>query len=321
MVTTARIREHLDPAGIAWISALKSTDLRKLAQPPLVPEALVPDAVAEIASPDFPGERLMVCLNPRLREERQRKREELLQLTEQILERIAASVRAGTLIGKVRIGHRVSREVNRLKVEKHFQITITDHRMSWSRRHDRIEAEARFDGVYVIRTSLSDIKSEAAVEASKSLSKVERAFRSIKKDLRVRPFNVYSEAHVRAHVFLCLLSYYIEWHLRQRLAPLLFEDDDREAARAGRTTPVESAKVSPDAKRKADSKRTQDDFPVHSFRTLLDDLSSVGLNSVSLSNQVPSELMIVTTPTKLQDKAFQLLGINPSQTVPLMMTG
>ncbi len=232
MVTTARIREHLDPAGIAWISALKSTDLRKLAQPPLVPEALVPDAVAEIASPDFPGERLMVCLNPRLREERQRKREELLQLSEQILERIAASVRAGTLIGKVRIGHRVSREVNRLKVEKHFQITITDHRMSWSRRHDRIEAEARFDGVYVIRTSLSDIKSEAAVEASMSLSKVERAFRSIKKDLRVRPFKVYSEAHVRAHVFLCLLSYYIEWHLRQRLALLLFEDDDRQAARA-----------------------------------------------------------------------------------------
>ena len=118
-----------------------------------------------------------------------------------------------------------------------------------------------------------------------------------------------------------MLSYYIEWHLRQCLVPLLFEDDDREAAKAGRTTPVESAKVSPSAKQRADSKRTQDDFPVHSFRTLLDDLSSVGLNSVSLSNQVPSELMIVTTPTKLQDKAFQLLGINPSQTVPLRMTG
>ena len=324
MMTTAQIREHWDPAGIAWISALKSTDLRKLAPPPRNPNAeptqppLVPDAVAELTSPDFPGERLTVGLNPRLREERQRKRKELLQLTEQILERIAASVRAGTLSGKVKIGHRVGREVNRLKVEKHFQITITDHRMSWSRRHDRIEAEARFDGVYVIRTSLSDIKSEAAIEAYQSLSQVERAFRSIKKDLRARPFDVSSEAHV----FLCLLSYYIEWHMRQRLAPLLFEDDDREAARgAGRTTPVESAKVSPDAQQRADSKLTQDDFPVHRFRTLLDDLSSVGLNSVSLSNQVPSELMIVTTPTKLQDKAFQLLGINPSQTVPLMMTG
>ena len=235
MITTARIRADLKPAGLAWISALKTVDLRKLAKPSagaapvLEPNALVPDAVAEITSPDFPGERLMVCLNPRLCAKRRRKREELLQATEQALERIGVAVRAGTLSGKTEIGRRVGREANRWKVEKHFEITIVEDRITWQRRRRKIEDEARFDGIYVIRTSLpaETIGTAAAVEAYKSLATVERAFRMVKSDLRVRPVYVYTEDHVRGHVFLCMLAYYLQWHMRQRLAPLLFEDDDR----------------------------------------------------------------------------------------------
>ena len=334
MMTTARIRNDLEPAGLDWISALKATDLRKLAkpsarqpgdgqqaQPALAPDTPVPDAVAEISSPDFPGERLMVCLNPRLREERRRKREELLQATGQTLERIAASVRAATLSGKAEIGRRVGRGAHRRKVEKHFDITIDDTSMSWARRHEKIAAEARFDGICIIRTSLGDIEPDAAVAAYKSLSRVERAFRVAKSNLRVRPVYVCTEDHVRGHVFLCMLSYYVEWHMRQRLAPLLFEDDDRPAARAGRKTPVEKARVSPSAKRKTDTKRTPDGFPVHSFETLLDDLSGVVLNKVRLPEQPESEVAIVTRPTRLQARAFELLDVNPSRSVPIRVTG
>ena len=253
MLTSARIRDDLTPAGLDWISALRSTDLKKLARasdaqdvPALQPGTLTPDTVAEITSPDFPGERLMVCLNPRLREERRRKRGALLRATEATLEHIAASVRAGRLVGAARIGRRVGREAGRRKVEKHFEITIEDHSMTWRRRHDRIADEERFDGVYIVRTSLGAevIKTDAAVEAYKSLAGVERAFRTIKSDLRLRPIYVYSSDHVRAHVFLCMLSLYVEWNMRQRLAPLLFEDDDRTAARAARISPVEKARPS-----------------------------------------------------------------------------
>ena len=334
MITTARIRNDLEPAGLDWISALKAIDLKKLAKSParepgeekparpaLAPDTPVPDKVAEITSPDFPGERLLVCLNPRLREERRRKREELLVATEETLERIAASVRAKTLSGKADIGRRVGREANRRKVEKHFEITIDDTSMSWVRRHEKIAAEARFDGVCVIRTSLEDIEPDAAVAAYKSLSAVERAFRTAKSHLKVRPVYVYSEDHVRGHVFLCMLAYYVQWHMRQRLAPLLFDDDDRSADRAGRKTPVEKAGVSPSAKRKTDTKRTPDGFPVHSFETLLDDLSSVVLNKVRLPGQPESELAIVTRPTRLQARAFELLDVNPSRSVPIKVTG
>ena len=327
MITTARIREDLEPAGLAWISALKTSDVRKLAGgpktdkgPPLSLEALVDDAVAEISSPDFPGERLMVCLNPRLREERRRKREALLEATERILERIAAMVRGGTLAGKARIGRRVGREANRRKLEKHFEITIDDTSLVWQRRHRKIADEARFDGIYVIRTSLPDIKADTAVLAYKSLATVERAFRTAKSDLSVRPIFVYSEDHVRAHVFLCMLAYYIEWHMRRRLAPLLFEDDDRLAAHAERTTPVEPARVSHAAREKARTKRTPDGFPVHSFRTLIDDLSGVVLNHVRLPGKDTAELAVVTKPSRLQARAFELLDIKAAQTVPITRT-
>ena len=324
MITTARIREDLEPAGLAWISALKTADLRRLSngdEPALSPETLEADAVAEIASPDFPGERLMVCLNPRLREDRRRKREDLLEATEGVLETIAASVRAGTLKGAARIGHRVGREAHRRKVEKHFDITITDTSFTWRRRQNRIDREARFDGIYVIRTSLAEIAPDAAVEAYKSLATVERAFRVAKSDLKVRPVWVYTEDHVRAHVFLCMLAWYVEWHMRRRLAPLLFEDDDREAARRQRATPVEKARVSPSAGRKAHTKETPDGLPVHSFRTLIDDLASVVVNVIRLPGAGQERTTIVTRRTRLQSRAFELLEVNPDRTVPINLTG
>ena len=324
MITTARIREDLEPAGVAWISALKTADLRRLSggdEPALSPEALEADAVAEIASPDFPGERLMVCLNPRLREDRRRQREALLEATEEVLEAIAAAVRAGTLKGAARIGHRVGREANRRKVEKHFDITITDTSFTWRRRQDKIDREARFDGIYVIRTSLAQIAPDAAVEAYKSLATVERAFRVAKSDLKVRPVWVYTEDHVRAHVFLCMLAWYVEWHMRRRLAPLLFEDDDREAARRRRATPVEKARVSPSAGRKARTRETPEGLPVHSFRTLLDDLASVVVNVIRLPGAGTERTTIVTRRTRLQSRAFELLEVNPDRTVPINLTG
>ena len=273
--------------------------------------------MAEIRSPDFPGERLMVCLNPRLREERRRKREELLAATEETLERIATSVRAGTLSEKAEIG----REASRRMVGKHFEITTGDESMSWARRQEKIAAEARFDGVHVVRTSLGEIEPEAAVSAYESHSMVERAFRIVKSGLRVRPVCVYTEDHVRGHVFLCLLACYLEWQMRRRLAPLLLEDDDRPAAEARRNTPVEKAQVSPGAKRKADTKRTPDGLPVHSFETLLDDLSSVVLNIVRMPEHPESRLALVTQPTEIRARAFEFLEVKPTRLVPIRMTG
>ena len=294
MLTTARIREDLDPAGLDWISALKTTDIRKLLREgaegdpaPLVPEALVPDAVAEVTGPDFPGERLMVCLNPRLRQERRRKREDLLKATEEALHGIAASVRSGRLKGRAAIDRRVGRDVNRRKVGKHLEVDVADGGIAWRRREDRIAAEARLDGVYVVRTSLGPeaMGTEAAVDAYKSLAGVERAFRNAKSDLRIRPVYVYSADHVKAHVFMCMLALHVEWHMRRRLAPMLFEDDDRDGARARRSSPVEKAEVSESAKAKADTKLTPDGLPVHGFRTLLDDLGTLTLNDASLPGE------------------------------------
>ena len=326
MLTTARIREDLEPAGIDWISALKTVDLRKLlrsaAPVPLAPEALVPDAVAEITGPDFPGERLMVCLNPRLRQERRRKREDLLKATENALHGIAASVRSGRLKGREAINRRVGRDANRRKVEKHFKIAVADDGISWSRRKERIAEEARLDGVYVIRTSLDAdaMGAEEEVEAYKGLAGVERAFRNAKSDLRIRPVYVYSPDHVRAHVFLCMLALHVEWHMRRRLAPMLFEDDDRAGARAQRTLPVAKAEVSESAKAKADTKRPRraagPQLPHPTRRSL-----GMALNQLRLPGHGESLLSVVTAPTPVQKRAFQLLGVRPDQSVPIRLPG
>ena len=330
MVTTARIQKDLQPAGLDWVSALNTRGIRKLLKapgpdqaPPLRPGELLPDAVAETQSPDFPGERLLVCLNPRLREERARKREDLLRATENILNDIAAAVENKKLRGKDAINRRVGRDANRKKVEKHFLIHVTDDQLSWTRRQDRIAAEAQLDGIYVVRTSLAAdaIGNHAAVEAYKNLANVERAFRSIKSLLKVRPVFVYTPAHVRAHVFLCMLAYYLQWNLRQRLAPLLHEDDDRAAARAARSSPVQPARVSESAARKAKSRRTHDGFPLHSLPTLLADLATLTLNEVTLPGSPNAVFPLAARPTPLQQRAFQLLDIQPDNFVASNLAG
>ena len=335
MLTTARIREDLVPAHLHWISALKTSDIRKLvarlpegsgdAEPPLDPDALVPDAVAEIASPDFPGERLMVCLNPRLREERARKREALLAATEKILTGVQAMVRrkGSRLRGAAMIGRRIGREANRRKVEKHFEITITDHDITFARKQAQIEAEARLDGIYVVRTSLdaSAMSVRDAVWAYKSLARVERGFRNLKTGhLEVRPVWVYNEARVRAHVFLCMLSLYVLWHMRRKLAPLLFEDAYPQAARDRRATPVARAEVSEDAQRKAATKVTEDSMAVSSFHTLLDHLATLTLNEVMMPDQPHRPFVLLAEATPLQRRAFELLEVNPAPNVAISMT-
>ena len=340
MLTTARIREDLGPAGLDWISALKTVDIRKLlkqpqpkkgaaetpGQPTLRPGELLEDQVAEIHSPAFPDERLLVCLNPRLRDERARKREQLLQATEQILHHIAGMVERGTgpaRGGKDAINRRVGRDANRKLVERHFTIEVTDTQLTWSRKPESISQEALLDGIYVVRTSLTAEQMEAhAVAAYKSLLRIERAFRSIKTtQLRVRPVYVYGEEHVRGHVFLCMLAYYVKWHLRRKLAPLLFEDAEREAAAARRQTPVEPAEVSLAAEAKAASKRTPNGLPVQSLSTLLAHLASLMLNEVTLPGDDRYAFPLLAQPTPLQKEALALLGVDLPKSVSSKVTG
>ena len=326
MLATARIRGDLEPAGLDWIPALKTQDIRKLpgegadgAPAPLEPEALVPDAVAEVTGPDFPGERLMVCMNPRLRRERARKREDLPQATERALEAVAASVRSGQLRGRQAIDRRVGRDINRRKVGRHLEAGVTDGSISWSRREDRIGAEARLDGVYVIRTSLDAeaIGTEAAVEACRSLATGGRAFGNGRGDLRIRPVYVYSADHVRAHVFPFMLALYVGWHMRRRLAPMLSGDDGREGARGRRSSPVEPAKVSEGAMERAATKRTADGLPVHGLRTLLADLATLTLNGVALPASPDHAVRVLARPTPPQERAFALLKVDPASGVAM----
>ena len=226
--------------------------------------------------------------------------------------------------GRDAINRRVGREANRKKVEKHFEIVVTDAELRWSRKQERIAAEARLDGIYVVRTSLAKdaLGADAAVAAYKSLARVERAFRSLKTtQLHLRPVYVYSAEHVRGHVFLCMLAYYVEWHLRRKLAPLLFEDAEREAAAARRQSPVEPATVSRAAEAKADTKRTPDGLPVQSLQTLLDHLGSLTLNQVTLPQDDQHQFQLLSRPTPLQAKAFALLEVDPDKFVSSTMAG
>lgn len=329
MITSARIREDLQPRSLGWISALTTDGIRALMRPPgqdeqgevLDPSTLVPDAVAELYHPSFPGERLLVCLNPRLREERARRREDLLRATEETLAEIARKVhRPGSrLRGQVTIARRIGREANRRKVEKHFDITMTDDRLSFSRREERIAGEARLDGVYVVRTSLppGDMSGEDAVEAYKSLSRVEQAFRFCKSRLDMRPIHVHTDEHVRGHCFLVMLAWHVEWHMRRRLAPLLFEDDNPEGAKAKRDSPVSPAVVSDEALAKSRRKVTPDGLPVHSMTSLLADLATYTLNEVVLPAHRDHAFTTTPAPTGLQARAFELLGIRVDKGVAM----
>jgi Transposase DDE domain len=314
MITQARIEGDLKPAGIDWITALKAPAIQKLAAEggPLQLSFFDERDLAEIESPDFPGERLVVCKNPALTEERRRKRDELLDATEQDLKDIQKRIasKRKPLRGADEIGIAVGKVIGRRKVGKHFDLTITDDSLSFTRDHAAIAKEAALDGFYVLRTNVpaEDINTDNTVRAYKSLSRVERAFRCIKAtDLDIRPIYHYVSPRVRAHVFLCMLAYYLEWHMRQALAPMLFDDHDRAAGEALRSSPVAKAEPSPAAKRKAKKKHTDDGLPAHSFRTLLADLATLTRNTVRCGKA--PEMTLLAKPTEIHQRAFDLLGI------------
>ncbi|MDE0008790.1 MAG: IS1634 family transposase [Gammaproteobacteria bacterium] len=320
MLTEARIREEVAPAGLDWITTLRAPAIRALVSSGAVQRSMFDDTdLAEIRSPAYPGERLIVCRNERLAEERTHKREALLQATEALLAPIvAATVRnKRRLKGKEKIALRVGKVIGKYKMAKHFELDITDSAFAWRRNTEAIAAEAALDGLYIVRTSVpaAELDAEQTVRAYKGLSAVERAFRSLKTvDLKVRPIYHYAASRVRAHVFLCMLAYYVEWHMRQRLKPLLFDDEDPEEAQAARPSVVARAEVSPGAQDKARSKRTASGESVHSFRTLLDNLATITKNRVvaPLAGAEPFDL--ITRPTAQQRKAFKLLGVRLERT-------
>jgi hypothetical protein len=316
MITSARLRENLKPApGIEWITALRAPAIKKLASDGVLQLSLFDTRdLAEITHPDFPGERLVACYNPLLAEERARKRPELLAATEKELEKIAVATRRKKrpLRGKHNIGLRAGKVLNRFKMGKHFQLEIEDDRFLYQRKQTNIEKEESLDGIYVIRTNVSPetLSSEQAVRTYKSLSGVERAFRSLKTmDLHVRPIHHREPDRVRAHILLCMLAYYVEWHMRQDLAPLLFDDEDKAAAQQQRTSVVAPAQRSPSSHAKAQSKHTQHGAPVHSFQTLLRDLSTIVANRVQPKDASTPAFDVITTPTALQQRALELLHV------------
>ena len=316
MITHRRIEEEMRGVeGLEWITALRADTIKKLASQGLIQPTLFDETdLAEIESPDFPGERLIVCRNPLLADERARKREELLAATEKNLDKIvAATTRARRpLRGEAKIGVRVGKVVNQYKVGKHFEWEVHDTHFSYRRNERKIREEAALDGIYVVRTSVDKetFEPESTVRAYKDLAKVERAFLCMKTiDLKIRPIFHWLDPRIRAHVFLCMLAYYVEWHMRQDLAPILFEDDEKEEAERHRRSMVAPAERSPAARRKEASKRTEDDYPVHSFRTLLEDLGTLSKNRVCLGAG-QAEFYQLTEPTATQAHALRLLGIH-----------
>lgn len=317
MLTSKRIDEQLrEVEGLDWISALRADSIRKLAsQGTIQPSLFDQRDLAEVHSPDYPDERLIVCRNPLLGEERARKRRELLEATEKKLDEVVAATRREKhrLKRQLKIQQRVDQVINHYKVGKHFQTKITDESFSYCRNAEKIAAEAALDGLYVIRTSLKAgaFSSEDTVRAYKDLAKVERAFRCLKSvDLKVRPIYHRLDQRVRAHVFLCMLAYYVEWHMRQQWAPILFDDHERQLAEARRKSIVAKAPRSEAARRKDASKRTDDDGPVHSFQTLLADLGTLTKNRVRAATGTTAEFDVLTQPTAVQQRAFDLLGLS-----------
>jgi DDE family transposase len=316
MLTSARLREDFHGVeGLGWISALRTTEIQKLVAGSGFQFSLFDDRdFGEVHSPEFPGERLIACRNPLLQQERVRKREELLQATERELQPIVEATRRPKkrLQGKDRIALRVGKVIPRFKMEKHFVIVITETSFSFQRNPESIAAEAALDGLYVIRTNVPapELTAEDAVRSYKSLSSVERAFRSCKTvDLHVRPIYHQLPERVRAHVFLCMLAYYVEWHMRQKLAPMLFEDEDPAAGEALRPSVVAPAQRSPSAQRKASTLKAGDGLPAHSFATLLKDLATLTRNRIQPKILTSPPFDTLARPTQLQQKALSLLGI------------
>jgi transposase len=319
MITQARITEDIKSAGLDWITALRAPAIKDLLNSGVLQLTLFDKRdMASITSPDFPGERLVVCRNPDLAAERTRKREELLIATEKDLVRIKAAVgrKRDPLRGTAEIALAVGEVLNTYKMKKHFDLDITDVVFSFARKTAEIAAEEATDGLYVVRTSLPEatLDDAATVRSYKSLAVVERAFRCIKTvDLHVRPVYHWLADRVRSHVFLCMLAYYLEWHMRQCLAPMLFDDTDKEKAETQRRSVVAQAQRSKAAVRKQTTGVTPDGLPVHSFRSLLADLATLARNTIITAITPLYPLTVLTRPTSIQQKAFDLLGFGCAQ--------
>jgi Transposase DDE domain len=314
MITTTRIKELREREGMDWITALKAPAIAALASDdgPLQPSLFDTHNLAEITHPDYPGERLICCRNPALADERARKRQALLAATDKDLAKIAASVRAGRLTGADKISERIGKVINKHKVAKHFLREVTDTTFTYRRDEDKINAEAALDGIYVIRTSVTDdtLNSTQTVTAYKNLKHVERNFHIIKADdLDLRPIHHYLGKRVRAHVLICMLAAYLTWHLREALAELTFTDQHI----PDRDDPVTPARRSPQATTKDATKHTPDGLPLHRYKDLLRHLSTLDRQTINFNGQ---RIEKITTPTPLQRRAFELLGAPVPLTLP-----
>src|SRR6266545_384326 len=318
MLTQPQIDKIKKYPGLGWITALRSVAIRGLVEKGALQLSLFDEKnLAEITSPDYPGERLMACYNPLLEDERGRKRRELLEATEKGLAKIAKEVlrRTKKPLKEAEIAFKVGKVLGRYKMGKHFDKTIGEGTLQWSRREDSIKQEAKLDGIYVIRTSESKdrLSAEDTVRSYKSLAQVERAFRCLKGifDLLVRPIRHRTENRVPAHIFLCMLAFYVEWHMRRALAPILFEDEELPEQRK-RRDPILPAKPSESAKQKNRTHQTADGLPVHSFETLMSELASRGRVTYRLKAE-DSTLTFkqVPEPTPTQARAYELLGLLP----------
>ena len=320
MITQARLDAEIAPAGLDWITALRAPAIRALVDGGTLQMSLFDERdMAAITSPDYPGERLIVCRNPDLARERTRKRLDLLAATEDDLAAItaAASRARKPLRGKAEIALKVGAVVNRHKMAKHFELDIGEASFAFHRNADAIAAEAALDGIYVVRTNLAKrvLDDAATVGAYKSLAKVERAFRSLKTvDIHLRPIFHWTAPRVRAHVLLCMLAYHVEHHMRARIAPMLYDETDHQAAAAMRASIVAKAERSDAAIRKQTTGRTDDGLPVHSFQTLLADLATYCRIQATTALNEKYVFTLHTRPTQTQQRAFELLGINPDRT-------
>jgi transposase len=312
MISSKAIAELRQEAGIDWITALKSTSIRGLLEQGQLQLGLFDERnLVEIDSPDYPGERLVACRNPELAKLRAHKRDDLLACTERNLEKVRERVRAGRLAGQDQIGVAVGRVINQYKVAKHFALAIEDAALRWSRNAESIRAEAALDGIYIIRTSVPAERMDGpeCVRSYKALAQVERAFRSLKTvDLKVRPIHHRTAARVRAHILLCMLAYYVEWHMREAWRELLFADPEQQAK--AMRDPVAPAKRSQAALDKVASRQLDDGTPVHSFRTLLDALSGIVRNTCRAPGAAAEEptFEVVTTATAQQRRALDLIA-------------
>ena len=311
MISHKAIGELRTLDGLAWITALKSSQIRALVQGGELQLDLFDERnLFEFAHPDFPGERLMACRNVDLGKLRAHKRQALLEATEKELEKVRARIESGSLAGRDKIGVRVGKVVNKYKVGKHFALTIEENGFTFERLEKQIAAEAALDGLYVIRTSVpkKQMSSAEAVRSYKALAEVERAFRSMKTiDLHIRPIHHRLEERVRAHIFLCMLAYYVEWHMREAWRELMFADEDLE--RKNHRDPVAAAERSEAALEKVASRKLKNGSPAHSFRTLLYELSTIVRNTCEprVAHRSGASFQMTTMPNPAQQRAMQLL--------------